>query len=154
MIDAISDYYKNHNANIHRAVHALAEESTEAFEATRDKIANFLNIKDRQEIVFVRGTTEAINLVSYSWGRENIKKGDIVVTTEYEHHSNIVPWQLLVQEVGAEIKYINIDENGELILEQLDDYLATGRVKLVAVSHVSNVSVSYTHLTLPTSDLV
>jgi len=139
VIDAISDYYKNHNANIHRAVHALAEESTEAFEATRDKIAKFLNIKDRQEIVFVRGTTEAINLVSYSWGRENIKKGDIVVTTEYEHHSNIVPWQLLVQEVGAEIKYINIDENGELILEQLDDYLATGRVKLVAVSHVSNV---------------
>ena len=121
VIDAISDYYKNHNSNIHRAVHALAEESTEAFEATRDKIAEFLNIKDRQEIVFVRGTTEAINLVSYSWGRENIKKGDIVVTTEYEHHSNIVPWQLLVQEVGAEIKYINIDENGELILEQLDD---------------------------------
>ena len=139
VIDAISDYYKNHNANIHRAVHALAEESTEAFEATRDKIAKFLNIKDRQEIVFVRGTTEAINLVSYSWGRENIKKGDIVVTTEYEHHSNIVPWQLLVQEVGAEIKYIDINENGELILEQLDDYLATGKVKLVAVSHVSNV---------------
>ena len=89
VIDAISNYYKNHNANIHRAVHALAEESTEAFEATRDKIAEFLNIKDRQEIVFVRGTTEAINLVSYSWGRENVKKGDIVVTTEYEHHSNL-----------------------------------------------------------------
>ncbi len=139
VIDAISDYYKNHNSNIHRAVHALAEESTEAFEATRDKVAKFLNIKDRQEIIFVRGTTEAINLVSYSWGRENVKKGDIVVTTEYEHHSNIVPWQLLAQEVGAEIKYIDIDENGELILEQLDDHLATGKVKLVAVSHVSNV---------------
>jgi len=139
VIDAISDYYKNHNSNIHRAVHALAEESTEAFEAVRDKIAKFLNIKDRQEIIFVRGTTEAINLVSYSWGRENVKKGDIVVTTEYEHHSNIVPWQLLAQEVGAEIKYIDIDENGELILEQLDDHLATGKVKLVAVSHVSNV---------------
>ena len=139
VIDAISDYYKNHNSNIHRAVHALAEESTEAFEAVRDKIAKFLNIKDRQEIIFVRGTTEAINLVSYSWGRENIKKGDIVVTTEYEHHSNIVPWQLVAQEVGAEIKYIDIDENGELILEQLDDHLATGKVKLVAVSHVSNV---------------
>ena len=139
VIDAISDYYKNHNSNIHRAVHALAEESTEAFEAVRDKIAKFLNIKERQEIIFVRGTTEAINLVSYSWGRENVKKGDIVVTTEYEHHSNIVPWQLLAQEVGAEIKYIDIDENGELILEQLDDHLATGKVKLVAVSHVSNV---------------
>ena len=139
VIDAISDYYKNHNSNIHRAVHALAEESTEAFEATRDKVAKFLNIKDRQEIIFVRGTTEAINLVSYSWGRENVKKGDIVVTTEYEHHSNIVPWQVLAQEVGAEIKYIDIDENGELILEQLDEHLATGKVKLVAVSHVSNV---------------
>ncbi len=139
VIDAISDYYKNHNSNIHRAVHALAEESTEAFEATRDKVAKFLNIKDRQEIIFVRGTTEAINLVSYSWGRENVKEGDIIVTTEYEHHSNIVPWQLLAQEVGAEIKYIDIDENGELILEQLDDHLATGKVKLVAVSHVSNV---------------
>ena len=139
VIDAISDYYKNHNSNIHRAVHALAEESTEAFEAVRDKVAKFLNIKDRQEIIFVRGTTEAINLVSYSWGRENIKKGDIIVTTEYEHHSNIVPWQLVAQEVGAEIKYIDIDENGELILEQLDDHLATGKVKLVAVSHVSNV---------------
>ena len=139
VIDAISDYYKNHNSNIHRAVHALAEESTEAFEAVRDKVAKFLNIKDRQEIIFVRGTTEAINLVSYSWGRENIKKGDIVVTTEYEHHSNIVPWQLVAQEVGAEIKYIDINENGELILEQLDDHLATGKVKLVAVSHVSNV---------------
>ena len=139
VIDAISDYYKNHNANIHRAVHALAEESTEAFEATRDKVAEFLNIKDRQEIVFVRGTTEAINLVSYSWGRENIKKGDIVVTTEYEHHSNIVPWQILTQETGAELKYIDIDENGELMLEQLDEHLATGKVKLVAVSHVSNV---------------
>ena len=139
VIDAISDYYKNHNSNIHRAVHALAEESTEAFEAVRDKIAKFLNIKYRQEIIFVRGTTEAINLVSYSWGRENVKEGDIIVTTEYEHHSNIVPWQLLAQEVGAEIKYINIDENGELILEQLDEHLATGKVKLVAVSHVSNV---------------
>ena len=97
VIDAITDYYQNHNSNIHRAVHALAEESTEAFELTRDKIAKFLNIQNREEIVFVRGTTEAINLVAYSWGRDNVQKGDIVVTTEYEHHSNIVPWQLLTQ---------------------------------------------------------
>ena len=139
VIDAISDYYKNHNSNIHRAVHALAEESTEAFEITRDKIAKFLNIQNREEIVFVKGTTEAINLVAYSWGKDNVQKGDIVVTTEYEHHSNIVPWQLLTQETGAELKYIDIDDNGELILEQLDEYLSTGKVKLVAISHVSNV---------------
>ena len=139
VIDAISDYYKNHNSNIHRAVHALAEESTEAFEITRDKIAKFLNIKNRKEIVFVKGTTEAINLVAYAWGRDNIKKGDIVITTEYEHHSNIVPWQMLTKETGAELKYIDINDNGELMLEQLDEYLATGKVKLVAISHVSNV---------------
>ena len=139
VIDAITSYYQNQNSNIHRAVHELAEKSTELFESTRDKIAEFLNIQNREEIVFVRGTTEAINLVAYAWGRDNVQKGDIVVTTEYEHHSNIVPWQLLTQETGAELKYINIDENGELILEQLDEYLATGRVKLVAISHVSNV---------------
>ena len=139
VIDAITDYYQNHNSNIHRAVHALAEESTEAFEVTRDKIAKFLNIQNREEIVFVKGTTEANNLVAYAWGRDNVKKEDIVVTTEYEHHSNIVPWQLLTQETGAELKYIDIDDNGELMLEQLDEYLATGNVKLVAISHVSNV---------------
>jgi len=139
VIDAITDYYKNHNSNIHRAVHALAEESTEAFEATRDKVARFLNVTNSKEIIFVKGTTEAINLVAYAWGRDNVQNGDIVVTTEYEHHSNIVPWQILTQETGAELRYIDIDKNGELMLEQLDEHLATGRVKLVAVSHVSNV---------------
>ena len=139
VINTITDFYTNHNSNIHRAVHALAEEATEAYEMTRDKIAKFLNIKDRQEIVFVRGTTEAINLVAYAWGRQNIKEGDIVVTTEYEHHSNIVPWQLLTQEKKAKLEYIAIDDHGELILDQLDQYLATGKVKLVAVSQMSNV---------------
>ncbi len=139
VINAISDFYTNHNSNIHRAVHALAEEATEAYEMTRDKVAQFLNIKDRQEIVFVRGTTEAINLVAYTWGRQNIKEGDIIVTTEYEHHSNIVPWQLLTQEKKAKLEYIGIDDNGELILNHLDQFLATGKVKLVAVSQMSNV---------------
>jgi cysteine desulfurase/selenocysteine lyase len=139
VINAITDFYTNHNSNIHRAVHALAEEATEAYEMTRDKVAKFLNIKDRQEIVFVRGTTEAINLVAYAWGRQNICEGDIIVTTEYEHHSNIVPWQLLTQEKKAKLQYIGIDENGELILDHLDQYLATGKVKLVAVSQMSNV---------------
>ncbi|HSA98855.1 MAG TPA: cysteine desulfurase [Candidatus Nitrosotenuis sp.] len=139
VINAISDFYTNHNSNIHRAVHALAEEATEAYEMTRDKVAKFLNIQDRQEIVFVRGTTEAINLVAYTWGRQNIREGDIIVTTEYEHHSNIVPWQLLTQEKGAKLEYIGVNDDGELILDQLDEYLATGRVKLVTISQMSNV---------------
>ena len=139
VIDAITNYYQNHNANIHRAVYALAEESTEAYEAVRDKIANFINIKNRQEIIFVRGTTEAINLIAYAWGRPHIKEGDIIVTTEYEHHSNIVPWQLLTQEKNAKLEYIGINDDGELILDDLDKYLATGKVKLVTFSLMSNV---------------
>ena len=139
VIDAITDYYRNHNANIHRAVYALAEEATKAYEASRDKVANFVNIKNRQEIIFVRGTTEAINLVAYAWGRPHINEGDIIVTTEYEHHSNIVPWQLLTQEKRAKLEYIGMDDDGELILDDLDKYLATGKVKLVAFSLMSNV---------------
>ena len=139
VIDAITDYYQNHNANIHRAVYALAEEATEAYEASRDKIANFINVKNRQELIFVRGTTEAINLVAYAWGRPHINEGDIIVTTEYEHHSNIVPWQLLTQEKRAKLEYIGMDDNGELILDDLDKYLATGKVKLVTFSLMSNV---------------
>ena len=139
VIDAITDYYRNHNANIHRAVYALAEESTKAYEDARDKIAKFVNIKNRQELIFVRGTTEAINLVAYAWGRTHINEGDIIVTTEYEHHSNIVPWQLLTQEKHAKLEYIGMDDDGQLILDDLDKYLATGKVKLVAFSLMSNV---------------
>ena len=139
VIDAITDYYQNHNANIHRAVYALAEESTEAYEGARDKIANFVNIKNRQELIFVRGTTEAINLVAYAWGRPHINEGDIIVTTEYEHHSNIVPWQLLTQEKRAKLEYIGMNDDGELNLDDLDKYLATGKVKLVTFSLMSNV---------------
>ena len=139
VIDAITKYYKEYNANIHRAVYALAEEATESYESARDKITKFVNVQDRQEMIFVRGTTEAINLVAYAWGRANVKPGDIIVTTEYEHHSNIVPWQLLVQEKSAQLKYIRTDDFGELILDDLDEYLSTGRVKLVAFSLMSNV---------------
>ncbi len=138
VIDSIHNYYLNYNSNIHRAVHQLAEEATAAYELTRDKVAKFINV-NREELIFVRGTTEAINLIAYSWGRQNVQKGDIVVTTEYEHHSNIVPWQLLTKEKEAKLEYIGVDDNGELILDQLDDYLNTGRVKLVTVSHMSNV---------------
>jgi cysteine desulfurase/selenocysteine lyase len=139
VIDAITDYYRNHNANIHRAVYALAEESTEAYEGARDKIAKFVNIKNRQELIFVRGTTEAINLVAYAWGRSHINEGDIIVTTEYEHHSNIVPWQLLTQEKRAKLEYIGMNDDGQLNLDDLDKYLATGKVKLVTFSLMSNV---------------
>ncbi len=139
VINSIHNYYLNYNSNIHRAVHQLAEEATAAYELTRDKVAKFINIKNREELIFVRGTTEAINLVSYSWGRQNVQKGDIVLTTEYEHHSNIVPWQLLTKEKEAKLEYIGVDDNGELILDQLNAYLDTGRVKLVTFSHMSNV---------------
>jgi cysteine desulfurase/selenocysteine lyase len=139
VIDSIHNYYLNYNSNIHRAVHQLAEEATAAYELTRDKVAKFINAKNREELIFVRGTTEAINLVAYSWGRKNVQKDDIVVTTEYEHHSNIVPWQLLTKEKEAKLEYIGVDDNGELILDQLDRYLDTGRVKLVTFSQMSNV---------------
>jgi len=139
VIDALTNYYSNYNANIHRSVYSIAEEATEAYERVRDKVAKFLNISKREEIIFVRGTTEGINLVAYAWGRKHIKEGDVIVTTEYEHHSNIVPWQLLVKEKGAKLEYIEINDNGELILDQLDKYLATGKVKLVVFSLMSNV---------------
>ena len=139
VVDTITDYYRRHNANAHRAIYALAEESTELYESARDKVAGFINARDRSQIVFVRGTTEAINMVAYAWGRANVGKGDVVVTTEYEHHSNIVPWQLLTQEKGASLRYIPMDDEGCLMLDALDDILAEGRTKLVAFSMMSNV---------------
>ena len=137
VIDAITDYYKNHNSNIHRAVHALAEESTEAFEVTRSKVAKFLNVEKSEEIIFVKGTTEAINLVAYAWGRDNVQKGDIVVTTEYEHHSNIVPWQMLCEKTGATMKVIPIKDDGTLDIDEYKSML-NPKVKFVFVNHVSN----------------
>ena len=139
VIGAISDYYRGYNANIHRAVYALAEEATAAYESARGRIASFVGAPSREEIVFVRGTTEAINLVAYSWGRANVREGDVVVTTEYEHHSNIVPWQLLARETGARLEYVGVDDDGELVLSDLERLLAGGRVRLVAFSLMSNV---------------
>ena len=139
VVDSITDYYRNYNANTHRAVYSLAEEATEKYESTRDKVAKFLNIQNRSQIIFVRGTTEGINLAAYAWGRPNITSGDVIVTTEYEHHSNIVPWQLLCKEKGATLKYIPIDEEGSLVLDKLDEYIAEGNVKLVTFSLMSNV---------------
>ncbi len=138
VIDAIYDYYMRYNANVHRAAYQLAEEATNAYEGARDKVAKFVNAK-REEIIFVRNATEAINLVAYAWGRENVKKDDKVVITEFEHHSNLVPWQLLTQEKNARLEYIRIDDDGMLILDDLYDILAKNHVKLVSVAHMSNV---------------
>jgi cysteine desulfurase/selenocysteine lyase len=140
VINAIRDYYMNYNSNIHRAVHQLAEEATLEFEKTREKVAEFINARSTEEIVFTRNATEAINLVAYSWGRANVKNEDSIVITEIEHHSNIVPWQILTAEKGAKLHYVGIDDNGYLKRQEYMDYLdSSKKIKLVSVSHMSNV---------------
>jgi cysteine desulfurase/selenocysteine lyase len=139
VINAITDYYMNYNSNIHRAVHRLAEEATLAYESTREKIAKFINARFIEEIIFTRNATEAINLISYTWGSLNINQDDIVVITEFEHHSNIVPWQILTHRKGAHLKYIGVDDDGYLRLKDYQKYLQSGRVKLVSISEMSNV---------------
>lgn len=141
VINAIHDYYMNYNSNIHRAVHQLAEEATLEFEKTREKVAEFINARSTEEIVFTRNATEAINLVAYSWGRTRVKKEDRIVITELEHHSNIVPWQILTSEKGAKLDYVGTDDNGYLKLQEYMNYLESSKkkVKLVSVSHMSNV---------------
>jgi cysteine desulfurase / selenocysteine lyase len=139
VINAIYNYYVNYNSNIHRAVHQLAEEATFEYEKTREKVAKFINARSADEIIFTRNATEAINLVSYAWGRTNVNKDDRVVITEIEHHSNIVPWQILTQEKGAKLDYIGIDNNGYLNMEDCKRYLQSNKVKLLSISHMSNV---------------
>jgi cysteine desulfurase/selenocysteine lyase len=135
VIDALVDYYSHYNANIHRGVYEIAARATDAFESARDKVAQFVNAQP-QEIIWTRNTTEAINLVSYSWGLHNLKAGDAIVTTQIEHHSNLVPWQLLAEKTGAELRFIPVDERGVHVLDDLDDLLRD--CKFVALSHVSN----------------
>ena len=137
VIDAMVRSYAEDNANIHRGVHLLSERATRAYEEAREKVQKFLNAPDQREIIFVRGTTEAINLVAQTFGRANIGKGDEVLVTEMEHHSNIVPWQLICEEKGAQLKVIPITDEGELRIDLLDSLL-TARTRLVAVVHVSN----------------
>jgi cysteine desulfurase / selenocysteine lyase len=139
VINAISHYYMNYNSNIHRAVHQLAEEATFEYEKTREKVAKFINARSADEIIFTRNATEAINLVSCSWGRTNVNKDDKVVITEIEHHSNIVPWQILTQEKSAKLDYIGVDNNGYLNMEDCKRYLQSNNVKLLSISHMSNV---------------
>lgn len=138
VINSITDFYTNYNSNIHRAVYQLAEEATELYEQSRKKIANFINVRP-EEIVFTRNTTESINLIAHSWARSNLKKDDGIAITEMEHHSNIVPWQILCQEIGTRLEYVGIDENGFLDLEHMIELISSEKVKLVSLSHMSNV---------------
>ncbi|MHB0970158.1 MAG: SufS family cysteine desulfurase [Thermoanaerobaculia bacterium] len=137
VIDAVVRYYESQNANVHRGVHALSETATEKYEAARVKIQHFLNARDSREIVFVRGTTEGINLVASSWGRKNIDEGDEIVISAIEHHSNIVPWQMLCTARGATLRIIPANDLGELLLDEYERLL-NDRTKLVAIGHVSN----------------
>ena len=134
---AMLEYFEKFNSNIHRAAYRIAEEATVRYEATREKVRAFINAASTKEIVYTRGTTEAINLVAYAWGRKNIKKDDLIVLTIIDHHSNIVPWQILAAANGARIEYVDIDGKGELLQDQFADLLRRGP-KLVAFNLVSN----------------
>jgi cysteine desulfurase/selenocysteine lyase len=139
VIDAMDDYYEHHRGTVHRSVYALAAEATELFEGARDRIAAFLNWPANCTIL-TKNATEALNLVAYSWGRANVGPGDRVVTTQLDHHSNFVPWHMLCRETGAQFEMVEVDDEAVLQLDQLDELLATGTVKLVAVGHVSNAA--------------
>ncbi len=137
VIDSIAEYYKTSNANVHRGVHELSQRATRAYEGAREKICRFINARDVHEIVFVRGTTEAINLVAQSYARPRLQPGDEIIVTEMEHHSNIVPWQQVCRQTGAVLKVIPINDDGELIYEKFLELL-NSRTRLLAVSHLSN----------------
>jgi len=137
VIDAILRFYLHDCANVHRGVHLLSERATEVYESARMKVQRFLNASDAREIVYVRGTTEAINLVAQTYGRRNVQAGDEILITALEHHSNIVPWQMLCEEKGATLRVAPINDRGELILEEFEKLLGA-RTRLVAVAHVSN----------------
>ncbi len=137
VIDALMQYYTAYNANIHRGIHTLAEEATAAFEKTRDIVQHFIHAASREQVIFTRGATEGINLVAYTWGRQNIQAGDEIIISTMEHHSNIVPWQILCEEKGALLKIIPINDQGELLMDAYQQLLSA-KTKLVAIAHVSN----------------
>lgn len=141
VIEAMGDYYRRYNANIHRGVHTLAEEATAAYEGARRRIGRFINAYSPREVVFVRNTTEAVNLVALTWGRTNVSAGDVIILSVMEHHSNLVPWQLLAQATGAQLEFVGLDHEGRLVMDELDRLLErhAGRVRLVALAGMSNV---------------
>lgn len=137
VLNTLSDYYQQYNSNVHRGVHYLSAQATDAYESARDKVAAFINAASRNEIVYTRNASEAINLVAYSWGNANIQKGDEIILSVMEHHSNLVPWQMLVQRTGAVLKHVDLTATQEFDLEHFKSLLSD-KTKLVAVVHVSN----------------
>jgi cysteine desulfurase / selenocysteine lyase len=138
VLRAMDDYYRRYNANVHRGVHTLSEEATALYEGAREKVARFINARSANQVIFTRGTTESINLVAYAWGRANLKPGDEVLITEMEHHANIVPWQIVQEQLGFTLRYVPLTDQGLLDLDALDGLL-TEKTKLFAFVHASNV---------------
>jgi cysteine desulfurase/selenocysteine lyase len=139
VIEAIKNFYENHNANVHRAVHTLSQEASELYETAHEEVAKFINAKGMEEVIFVRGTTEAINLVAYAWGLRNLKNDDEVIVSLMEHHSNIVPWEILSRINRFRIKYIDVNDDGTLNHESFEKIISK-KTKIVCLSHVSNVT--------------
>ena len=152
VIDAIEKYYQKYNSNIHRGVHTLSENATEAYESARLKVKNFINANSTKEIVFVRGATEAINLVAQSFGRNSLSKEDEIIITELEHHANIVPWQLLSQQTGAKLKYIPINKDGELVEPEYKKLL-NEKTRIVAVGHIIDGAQATSHTSVDVKKL-
>src|SRR6266436_961061 len=138
VIDAMSTYYRTYHANVHRGVYQISEEATAAMEKARVKVARFINARQSKQVIFTRNTTESINLVAYSWGNKNISAGDLIVLTELEHHSNLVPWQLLAQRTGARLEFVPVNDDGLLRLD-IYEQLLQQQPKLVAFTQMSNV---------------
>lgn len=137
VLEAVERYYEHSNANVHRGLHELSSRATKAYEGARERVAQYIGATNATEIVFTRGTTESINLIAQSWGEKFLKKGDVILLTEMEHHSNLVPWQLMAARVGAQLRFLPVEQDGTLALEQLDRLL-TPEVKLFGFTHVSN----------------
>ncbi|HND65848.1 MAG TPA: aminotransferase class V-fold PLP-dependent enzyme, partial [Candidatus Obscuribacter sp.] len=138
MINCLNEYYQRYNANVHRGIHTLSEEATALYEGTRETVRRFIGARESCEIIFTRGTTEAINLVAYSWGRQNVLPGDEIVLSPMEHHSNLVPWQVLAQEREAKLVFLDLTEDGEINMETAAELIGP-RTKLLAITQMSNV---------------
>ena len=145
VLQTIDEYYRLHNANVHRGAHILGDESTEMLEEAREKVVRFIGANGSEEVVFVRNATEALNLVAYAWGLDNLKKEDVILTTEMEHHANIVPWQEIAKLKGARVEFVRITECGMLDLNDLKKKL-NERVKVLAFTHVSNTLGTVNHV--------
>jgi len=138
VLDTLENYYREYNSNVHRGVHHLSQVATESYEAARKRVCEFINAKSSNEIIFTRGTTEGINLVAYSFGKKHIKEGDVVLISAMEHHSNIVPWQIVCEDRNAILKVIPMNEKGELLMDEFEKLVAGNPVKIIAVTYVSN----------------